>query len=357
MSTERRSLSRRMLEPVAVFFVLGGALLLVRSWFGESLPVGEPAAERQLVVMGADEIESALGRHLGQTGRRPTPEERERLIEAAADEEIVVREALARGLHERDSVVRQRLVRNMRFVGERDEDEDASFRAALALGMHRTDLVVRRRLAERMRREAEAKADEKRSTAEQRRAFLDEHIEDFQLPEQTTLTQVMIQKAAEHSTAGDQALAVLERLRAEPVPPGESRELGLSSLLPWHLERRSDQELAGVFGAPFARALPPLQPGSWSGPVPSSFGLHAVWIYERRESRPARLEEVDEAVRAAMAQERRRLAYGEMLKGLRERYEVRIEDAPVAEPAEVGEPADAPPVIVWERKKGARKKR
>jgi hypothetical protein len=35
------------------------------------------------------------------------------------------------------------------------------------------------------------------------------------------------------------------------------------------------------FGAGFATRLAAAEPGAWFGPVPSSYGLHLVWIRER----------------------------------------------------------------------------
>src|SRR5436309_2509917 len=77
----------------------------------------------------------------------------------AADEELLYREALARGYERDDPVVFRRLVQNLRFAGAPDDRDDAAlFGDALAMRMHETDPVVRRRLIQRVRFDLENQA-------------------------------------------------------------------------------------------------------------------------------------------------------------------------------------------------------
>jgi hypothetical protein len=50
------------------------------------------------------------------TGRAPTEEQIARLVESEIDREILFQEAVRRGWHETDLIVRQRLIRNMKFL-------------------------------------------------------------------------------------------------------------------------------------------------------------------------------------------------------------------------------------------------
>ena len=118
-------------------------------------------------------------------GRAPEGAELDALIEARVADELLYREALARGLDREDRSVRRRLARNLAFLraapGEPDvpaegEREEALYREALALGMDRTDTVVRRKLAQRARREIEGAARAEPSEAELR-AWLAAHPE------------------------------------------------------------------------------------------------------------------------------------------------------------------------------------
>src|SRR5204863_121676 len=67
-------------------------------------------------------------------------------------EEVLYREALARGFDRRDAAVRERLVRLGGFVSEEaGGSRDVLEREARRLGLERSDLVVRRHLVEMMR--------------------------------------------------------------------------------------------------------------------------------------------------------------------------------------------------------------
>ena len=91
-------------------------------------------------------LDRALGDRLGN-GPPPFP-----AGAAVSDDELLLHEAVARGFHESDTVVRRRLAMNLAFAeGERGRSEDELVREALALRMHESDLVVQRRLVQKMR--------------------------------------------------------------------------------------------------------------------------------------------------------------------------------------------------------------
>ena len=72
----------------------------------------------------------------------------------------------------------------------------------------------------------------------------------------------------------------------------------------------------GVFAAP---------PGAWSGPIPSAYGVHLVFVHEREAPRALAFEEVRDSVRHAVIAERRRTALERGLRALRDSVRVVIE--------------------------------
>ena len=46
-------------------------------------------------------------------------------------------------------------------------------------------------------------------------------------------------------------------------------------------------DVARTFGEGFAKQLFAVEPGRWQGPIPSSFGVHFVFVDERSEGKPA----------------------------------------------------------------------
>jgi hypothetical protein len=214
---------------------------------------------------------------------------------ALDDDALLVREALARGYHESDDVVRRRLAQNLRFARpDERRGEDALVADAIRLGMHESDLVVRRRLAQKMRLLlAEPARDAEPSEAELA-AWLAAHPERFTEPERVTLAQLYFRDAA-------RARGALPALASGEAPtPGLGDPLALPRELPSH----SRAELAARFGPAFADAAFAAPDGRWHGPVASSYGAHLVKVRARTPARVSPLAAVRSEVREALLAER-----------------------------------------------------
>ena len=64
-------------------------------------------------------------------------------------------------------------------------------------------------------------------------------------------------------------------------------------------------EVARTFGEAFAQKLPDAEPSTWQGPIPSSFGIHFVFISERTKGGIPPLDSVREAVQREWQNARR----------------------------------------------------
>ena len=76
----------------------------------------------------------------------------------------------------------------------------------------------------------------------------------------------------------------------------------------------------------FADELEKLPDNQWSGPVPSSYGLHLVRVTERREGRNPVLSEVRDAVAREWSNAKRKALEAERIETLLKRYNVTIEN-------------------------------
>lgn len=311
-------------SPLLHFAALGGALFALRGavW-------GESGDRQRLVLVPAAEVARMAEDARRETGRPPTPAGLEARVSAWVDEELLVREARARGWHESDPVVRNRLLRNLRFLGAGpDEDDDALLARAFALGLDRSDLVVRRRLAARMRLAVAGAARAVEPSRAELEGVLERFAERFREPARVRLDQVFVSRDRHGAALEEDARALLERLQREDVSPSRGVTRGDPSLLPAELPLSSQAELAARLGPDFARRAMQLEPGAWRGPVPSSYGLHLVWVHERQPARMPPLEEVRDAARATWLAERERQALRDALLALRRQAEVRVEGEP-----------------------------
>lgn len=272
-SAMRNPLGRWLREPALHFVLIGAGIFALHSW----LAPAPPRDPRRVVVTPefADELAAVQA---ARTGRALAPGEREALVAQWVDDEILVREALALGLHAGDPVVRRRLVQKMEFLLE-----DAAAQAPPS--------------------EAELQA------------WLDGHADRFREPERLSFRHVFFTGDGAPEDARV-ALAWLAAGRADP------ERLGDAFILASSFSRRSREQIAATFGADFADAVVRLAPGEWSQPVRSSFGLHLVRVSERVPGRVPALAEVRARVAAELQEERRRTARASALAALRNSYEV-----------------------------------
>ena len=96
-------------------------------------------------------------------------------------------------------------------------------------------------------------------------------------------------------------------------------------MLPHELALSTVGEIARVFGDGFAQAVAGLEPGRWSGPVRSSYGLHVVHVSERTAGRLRPLAEVRDEVQREWLTARRKELADARYRALREGYTVVIE--------------------------------
>lgn len=247
-------------QPLLHLLLIGGALFLI-----DRLATPPPPPTPILV-------DAALEARLVQawqrdTGRTPTAQERDTLLRAHADEEILVREAIARGYARRDPVVRQRLIDNLRFLNPDDPRSDAALlREALTLGMAERDLVARRRLIWRLQTALTAKALSDPASRPLEPA-------DASAPAPAGAPLI----AFEHryfasAEAAQAAWAALQADPSGPVPAGE----------PFLLAARQPpapaDHLAARWGGALALALQGAPTGVWTGPVASAWGWHLVRV-------------------------------------------------------------------------------
>ena len=87
----------------------------------------------------------------------------------------------------------------------------------------------------------------------------------------------------------------------------------------------SCSEIARLFGDAFATQLQHLEPGRWTGPIASGYGLHLVFVRERVDGRIPALAEVREAVQREWLAARRKAVNEQFYQRLRARYTVVVE--------------------------------
>ena len=312
---------RWLRSPTLHFMVIGAALFALGRW--NSPP--PPRARRPTVVIPQARL-AQLRADLG-----PATDDR-LVVERAVDEEILYREALARGLGRDDPSVRWRLAEKMRFLVEGESeaapgrDEDL-YRKAVALGLDREDPIVRGILVRQMRLLLERSTDEPSPDDAALRAWLERHRERYVQPARVSLWHVLLANEKRGAAVKRDADAFLARLRTQATSPAEAVRLGDPFPPGAYLRAQSAQDLTRLFGPDFAAAALGLEPGAWAGPLRSPYGLHLVLVEEKEPARTPSLDAVRSRVRAQLLEERREARLAAAMRELRAKYVVRVEHA------------------------------
>lgn len=311
------------------FLVLGALVFVLADRL--ALPSREASARLARVSLDAERADELRRDFERQTGRAPDGTELARLIETAVDDELLFREALARGLDEHDGGIEARLVQKMIFLddGAADEDPARLVERARALGLEQDDVVVRRILVEKLRLLETALAPaESPSEADLLRAF-EAQQESLREPERRSLVHVFLSRdlRGEHVQADAEQLR--RRIELEPIEPLAAIRLGDAFPLGHALERRSHADLERHFGPVFAASVVALEPGRWSPPIASAYGLHLVWLEQRIAGELPDFAAVRLRLLRELEQKTRDRKLEALLAELRTRYEVAV-----AEPGE-----------------------
>ncbi|MEX2207851.1 MAG: peptidylprolyl isomerase [Myxococcota bacterium] len=318
---------RRALAGPALHFLILGALLVA----GDRLVLRdtrELSSGRPTIAIERARIEALRAGWLARTGESPDAAALRALVEAEIDDELLLHEAWARGLAARDPVVRARLARNVGFLHGEDEraaraGDARSVNEALALGLERSDLVVRRRLIERMRAEFEAGAGAQPSQAEIEARF-SRDASRLAGAKRVRLSHVFLSRDRHGVALAAEAVRLRRQIAREGLALEAAIESGDAFLLGHAFAASTRAELERVFGASFARAVFALEPGRFSEPIASGYGLHLVVVHERLAGASPTLASERARIEAELAREREGSALRLALDGLRVRYEIRV---------------------------------
>jgi len=277
-------MKRFLREPLVHFLAIGAALFLFFAWRG-----GSGSSSGRIVVTRA-RLESLAAGFARTWQRPPTAVELKGLVDGYVREEIAVREAMATGLDRDDTIIRRRLKQKVDFLAEDRIDSAPPTDADLA-------------------------------------AWLSAHPDLYRAEERVSFRQVCLTPEKRGGPAAAEAEA--KRLAAALEKKGSGAEAaGDSLLLPPDMPLAPKGEIARAFGSEFADAVVKIEPGHWTAPVPSGFGVHAVLVLERTAGRAPALADVRTAVERDYTADRRTREIDALYARLLAKSTVVIETAP-----------------------------
>jgi hypothetical protein len=269
---------RRILrEPLLHVVVLGALLFALHRRVAPAQATGE-------IVISNDAFTAMREQFLRTTGRIPSATDEQNIADQLADDEVLVREALALGLDRGDVVVRRRLIEKMRLLLEETERVPPPTDADLE-------------------------------------AYLRAHAATYTNPARVTFTQVFISA----QRAGDQAMAEAAALKTRLDGGADATTLGDPFPRGREFRLHSQAELAAIFGAAFASEVMKAPTDAWSGPIGSTYGAHLVRIWDRQAGTEPVLADVRARVERDWRLEQRRIIDQAGRERRRSHYAIRFE--------------------------------
>ncbi|MCC6202027.1 MAG: peptidyl-prolyl cis-trans isomerase [Gammaproteobacteria bacterium] len=261
-----------------VLFLLAGAALFALS----RLAANDAERDDRRIVIDAALVAHLAALHRAQFGIDPDDATRERLISDHVRDEVLYREALARGLERDDDIVRRRLIQKLEYVLASD--------AELAL-----------------------------PTAATLHAYYAAHRSDYLSPGRVTFDQRYF--STDRPDAAGRAAAALTVAQGTGDVGGDPLPLAARYEAVTRVQARQ------VFGdSPFVAALFTAPPGTWTGPIASGYGLHLLRVTARTEDAPRPFAEVEADVRDAWLRAAREQAVNRAVAALIARHRTERRD-------------------------------
>lgn len=275
-------MKKLLTDPLFHFLLIGAALFII---FEMSSSTGDSFEDKILISKG--DI-TALESNFARTWQRP-PTEKELLglIEESVRDEIAFREAVKMGLDQNDSYIRRRLRMKMELLIE--------------------DIGT-----------LEPPSENELSD------YLENNRESFRKEPQVGFSQVYLNVEKRAKSLEEDVKRLLKQLNGIGTE-ANPENFGDAIMLPKQFPLSSLNIIARQFGSDFADDIAGLRPGSWEGPIESSYGLHLVLIHDSVAGRDPDLSEIRPAVEREYVAKRQRELKEEAYQKLKEQYPVEID--------------------------------
>lgn len=295
-------------KPLLHLFILGGLLYFLILLF-DVLSSGNDLHDRAIVI--EEYRVAAIKKQWHQRyGRVPDTLQLKAAIVAEENDELLFREALHRDLHLTDPIVRQRLLKDLDFLGfSSKQTEPLRFKTAIELELYRHDLVIKRRLVQLMGFALFDSLDKLAFSEQELLAYYQDNKQLWNKQARYSFKQVFFAKQ-------EQANAYWEKNKYTAITAEEGEYFQLGN----HFSAVSAQQLTNSFGIEFVNHLSECGSGEWLAPIRSVYGYHLVFIDARSKSGTLTFAQARKQVVEKLFLQRRKTLLKTALVQLRQRY-------------------------------------
>ncbi|MFK8042859.1 peptidyl-prolyl cis-trans isomerase [Congregibacter sp.] len=200
--------------------------------------------------------------------------------------------------------------------------EEIANREALTLGLAANDQVVRRRLRQKYESFMDQFAASIEPTDDELQNWYISNGDDYRRDARYSLRQRFFSSDRRDDAQADAASALAKIDVDDPELDGS---LGDALAMPQRFDDNRETELSNRFGQAFTDSLGNLPQGRWSGPVPSAYGFHLVFLESAEPQTVPELDEVRAAVLRDWRAQHMEKARNSLYASLLERYSIDIQ--------------------------------
>jgi hypothetical protein len=194
-------------------------------------------------------------------------------------------------------------------------EQEVLYREALEMNLDHNDEIVKRRLAQKMEFLSDGLAESLQPTEEMLVTYYEENKEIYKKSPIYTMQQVYFSEEKRDNVFEDAKSA----LKSE-----NPEELGDNISLSSQYTTVSALKIARDYGSAFATALDSLPIGEWTGPIYSGFGVHIIYIKEKKPAGYFTFNEVAEKVNVDYNYEASNDFKKELIASLLKNYTINI---------------------------------
>jgi parvulin-like peptidyl-prolyl isomerase len=266
-------LFRILKEPLIHFLIIGASLFFIYSLVNNTAP-----QDNNKVYVSKNQLNKIYDAWVDKTGKSPNKMQKKKLLDEYIQDEILFREAKAKGLDKNDHVIRKHLAKKIKFIFD--------------------DSTVL-----------------KKATDEELKEIYKKEVSLFKTNENISFNQIVFTKDTKNIEIEAQKL--LDRLK-------DSKSSKVSTI--GKKVDLSKESVEKIFSKEFTNRIFNLKLNTWQGPFQTKYGLHLVNIHSIIKNKTPSFEDMKNKLEIKYTKEQLIQANKVFYENLYKKYEIIIDE-------------------------------
>jgi peptidyl-prolyl cis-trans isomerase C len=204
--------------------------------------------------------------------------------------------------------------------------EEVLYKEALSRDYDRDDMVIKRSLVRKMDFLAEGQVQARDITEDEIQAYYNLRRERYRFPPRISFSHIYFNLDQRGEMAEKDVKQAIVKLENLDIETADLADFGDRFLLKYRYSDQTLRDIQSQFGEEFSNQLISLEAGKWHGPIVSGYGLHAVIVMKRVESRIPDWTEIQSQLLNDMLLEEKTAAKEQFYTEILRQYQVAYED-------------------------------